>query len=145
MNTEEPSDWDSMSDPATEDQPSSFEISRQQDVNRTKQGVTASSNVQEINNSPGRDLQRPKSAYKRTIDSENVIAQKQRINDGIRNQSFDMSDGNKVRKDSYPKMEKKEYGTPLSNKVKGILGGYVRSIYFDGNFMKKNVAFIANL
>ena len=65
MNTEEPSDWDSMSDPATEDQPSSFEISRQQDVNRTKQGVTASSNVKEIDNSPGRDLQRPKSAYKR--------------------------------------------------------------------------------
>ena len=130
MNTEEPSDWDSMSDPATEDQPSSFEISRQQDVNRTKQEVTASSRVQEINDSPVRDLQRPKSAYKRTIDSENIIAQKQRINEGIRNQSFDMSDGNKARKDSYPKMEKKEYGTPLSNKVKRIFAGYVRSIFW---------------
>ena len=123
MNTEEPSDWDSMSDPATEDQPSSFEISRQQDINRTKQEVTASSRVQEISDSPVRDLQRPKSAYKRAIDSENKIAQEQRINEGIRNQSFDMLDGNKARKDSYPKMEKKEYGTPLSNKVKRIFAG----------------------
>ena len=117
MNTEEPSDWDSMSDPATEDQPSSFEISGQKDMNGTKQKVTSSSYTQEVNRSPGLDLQRPKSAYKRTIDPANVMAQKQRINEGIRNQSFDMSDGNKTRKDSIPKLEKKEYGTPLSNKV----------------------------
>ena len=117
MNTEEPSDWDSMSDPATEDQPSSFEISGQKDVIRTKHNGAASPTINDPPISPGRDLQRPKSAYKRTIDSANVTAQKQRINEGIRNQSFDMSDGNKTRKDSFPKLEKKEYGTPLSNKV----------------------------
>ena len=83
MNTEEPSDWDSMSDPATEDQPSSFEISRQQDGNRTKQEITASSRVQEINDSPVRDLQRPKSAYKRTIDSEDIIARTKNLKKSI--------------------------------------------------------------
>ena len=84
---------------------------------RTKHNGAASPTLNDRPTSPDRDLQRPKSAYKRTIDSANVTAQKQRINEGIRNQSFDMSDGNKARKDSFPKLEKKEYGTPLSSKV----------------------------
>ena len=120
MNTEEPSDWDSMSDPATEDQPSSFEIAAQKEPSRTKPIVTSSSHVDENQSPPNRDLQRPKSAYKRTIDANNVIAQKQRINEGIRNQSFDMSDGNQTRNDSFPNTEKKEYGTPLANKVRRL-------------------------
>ena len=121
MNTEEPSDWDSMSDPATEDQPSSFEIAAQKEITRTKQIVTSSSHIDENQSPQNRDLQRPKSAYKRTIDSNNVIAQKQRISEGIRNQSFDMSDGNQTRKDSFPNAEKKEYGTPLKNKVRQLV------------------------
>ena len=113
MMNEEPSDWDSMSDPATEDQESSLEISRKKPKDNSKNGIDNSTNIVEGQ----RQQDRPKTAYKRTMDSPNLKAQKQRIKDGIRNQSFDLSDNGKSRTDSFIKFEKKEFETPLANKV----------------------------
>ena len=78
MMSEEPSDWDSMSDPATEDQPSSLDIVGRNDAMAEK-----------IDSKP---KTRPKSAHNRAQDSPSLIAQKQRISEGIRNQSFDLSE-----------------------------------------------------
>ena len=85
---EEPSDWDSMSDPATEDRQSSLEISGKKLKDNSKNGIENSTNIVEGQ----RQQERPKTAYKRTLDSPNLNAQKQRIKEGIRNQSFDLSD-----------------------------------------------------
>ena len=101
--SEEPSDWDSMSDPATEDQPSSLDITGRNDAI-----------VEKIDSKP---KSRPKSAHNRAQDSPGLIAQKQRISEGIRNQSFDLSDNSKTQKDSFPKNEKKYQESPLTNKV----------------------------
>ena len=117
MMNEESSDWDSMSDPATQDQPSSLEELGQKDTKRSKNEITKASHHVGSEKEQERDLQRPSTGYQRALDSPNVTAQKQRIKEGIRNQSFDMSDVSKHQKDSFPKLEKKEYGTPIINKV----------------------------
>ena len=104
MMNEEPSDWDSMSDPATEDQESSLEITRKKSKDNSKNGIDNSTN----NVEGQRQQERPKTAYKRTLDSPNLKAHKQRIKDGIRNQSFDLADNGKSRT---------EFETPLANKV----------------------------
>ena len=103
MMSEEPSDWDSMSDPATEDQPSSLDVVGRNDAM-----------VEKIDSKP---KTRPKSAHNRAQDSPSLIAQKQRISEGIRNQSFDLSDNSKTQKDSFSKNEKKYQESPLTNKV----------------------------
>ena len=103
MMSEEPSDWDSMSDPATEDQPSSLDIVGRNDAM-----------VEKIDSKP---KTRPKSAHNRAQDSPSLIAQKQRISEGIRNQSFDLSDNSKTQRDPFPKNEKKYQESPLTNKV----------------------------
>ena len=105
MMSEEPSDWDSMSDPATEDQPSSLDI-----VGRMVEIATG----EKIDSKP---KTRPKSAHNRSQDSPSLIAQKQRISEGIRNQSFDLSDNSKSQKESFSKNEKKYQESPLTNKV----------------------------
>jgi hypothetical protein len=113
MMDEEPSDWDSMSDPATEDQQSSLENSGKKSKDNSKNVIDNSANIVEGQ----RQQDRPKTAYKRTLDSPNLKAQKQRIQDGIRNQSFDLSENGKSRTDSFNKFDKSELGTPLPNKV----------------------------
>ena len=110
MMNEEPSDWDSMSDPATENQPSSLEVLEHKDKKDYNIDIKKSANDIEA-------VQRPKSAYQRTLESPNTTTQKSRISDGTRNQSLELSDNLRSPKDSLSKLEKKEHGTPLTNKV----------------------------
>ena len=116
---EESSDWDSMSDPAAQDQPSSLEESGNKDIQKSKNEIRRASyqigglGQQEPNS------HRTSTGYQPPLDSPADIAQKQRIKEGIHNKSFDLStDNRKPEKHGVPKQnEKKEYGTPITNKV----------------------------